>query len=102
MKYDESLQWIDGGPIAQLYEGQVKAEFLFHKFNQRTDRLNMTLREVSSATYNLLLRRFDKFVAEADVIAKADLGVKKSETKSIALFLGIRPWILSTVESYKR
>ena len=102
MKFDESLQWLEGGPIAQMYERQVKSEFLSHQFNQRTDRLNLTLREVSSTTYGLILRRFDRFVTDVDMIAKADVGVKKSETKSVALFMGVRPWILSVVESFKR
>lgn len=102
IKFDESLEWIEGGPIVQMYESQVKGEFLSYKFNLKADRLNMILREVSPTTYEVLLRRIDKFVADVDMITKADFGAKKSETKSIAVMVGARPWILSVVESYRR
>lgn len=85
--FDESLQWIENGPIEQMYKKQVKDEFLQYQFNRKGDRLNMVLREVSTTTYESILRRIDKFAADIDALAKADFGLKKSETRSIGQLL---------------
>lgn len=102
VKFDDSLQWSPNGPIVKMYEQQVKGEFFSYDFNLKTDRLNLILREVGQSTYEAVLRRIDKFISDINLITKADYGLKKSDTRSIALMVGARPWILSLMDSYKR
>lgn len=89
------VAWRSDGPVYQLYERQVKAEFLQSNFQGACDALHFRSAELSEASVQILLRKLDNLAQEFADYAALDVSLPASEKRSVALLQAFRPWVFS-------
>jgi transcriptional regulator with XRE-family HTH domain len=90
-----ALRWRPDGPIRQLYESQVRDEFLKSAFTASSDALHFRSAELSDASCRVLQRKLDRLSTEFRELAELDRSLPSREKRSFAMLLAARPWVFS-------
>lgn len=102
LRVSAQLQWLPDGPVRKMYEALVKDDFFRHEFKDKNDRLRYMTCEISDQTLRLILRKIDRLTQDIAEHIVADEGAQKTQTKSFAFLLGVRPWVFDITEKYAR
>lgn len=95
------IAWRADGPVRNLYERQVRAEFLKSEFSAKNEALAFHSAELSHASVRILLRKMDKLAADFADLAALDIALPFKEKVSVAMLLAARPWVFSMFSNYR-
>lgn len=95
------IAWRADGPVRNLYERQVRAEFLKSEFAAKNETLNFHSAELSHASARILLRKMDKLAADFADLAALDVALPTKDKVSVAMLLAARPWVFSMFSAYR-
>jgi transcriptional regulator with XRE-family HTH domain len=95
------IAWRADGPVRNLYERQVRAEFLKSEFAARNEALNFHSAELSHASVRILLRKMDKLAADFADLSALDVALPSKDKISVAMLLAARPWVFSMFSAYR-
>jgi len=96
------VTWRSDGPVHQLYEQQVKAEFLNADFQAAEEALHFRTAELSEASARILIRKLDRLAQEFADFAALDVHLPAKDKHSVALMMAFRPWVFSMFEGLRR
>jgi DNA-binding Xre family transcriptional regulator len=99
LRVGPSINWRRNGPVRQLYEQQVREEFLRSEFAAPSETLQFRSAELSEASRQILQRRIDRLVAEYADLAELDRRLPGREKRSTGMLVALRPWVLSMFRS---
>lgn len=89
------VTWRSDGPVRQVHERQVKAEFLQSDFDGDEEALHFHTAELSAASAQLLFRKLEQLTREFSDFAALDRHLPVKQKRSVALLLAFRPWVFS-------
>jgi DNA-binding Xre family transcriptional regulator len=95
------IAWRADGPVRNLYERQVRAEFLQSEFAAKNEALAFHSAELSHASVRILLRKMDKLAADFADLAALDVVLPSKDKVSVAMLLAARPWVFSMFSAYR-
>ncbi|MBC7983498.1 MAG: helix-turn-helix transcriptional regulator [Candidatus Obscuribacterales bacterium] len=96
------VTWRSDGPVHQLYEAQVKEEFLRSDFKETHEALHFRSAELSDASARLLSRKLEQLAQEFADFAALDMHLPTKDKQSVALLLAFRPWVFSMFGGLRR
>jgi DNA-binding Xre family transcriptional regulator len=96
------LAWRKDGPLRRRYEKQIRQEFLQSSFSGSGEALHFLSAELCQASFSVLLRRIERLAAEFRDVAELDRTLPSKEKRSVAMLLGVRPWVFSMFEQLRR
>jgi len=96
------VTWRTDGPVRQVYERQVKAEFLQSAFNGADESLQFCTAELSDASIQLLFRKLEQLSREFADFAALDRHLPLKQKRSVALLSAFRPWVFSMFDGIQR
>lgn len=99
LRVGPSINWRRNGPVRQLYEQQVREEFLRSDFSNAGEAIQFRSAELSAASRQILQRRIDRLVAEFTDLAELDRRLPGREKRSTGMLVAMRPWVLSMFRS---
>jgi transcriptional regulator with XRE-family HTH domain len=88
-------RWRKDGPIRQLYESQVRNEYLRSAFLGASEALHFRSAELSDASWKVMLRKLERLAGEFRDLADLDRSLPSREKHSFAVLLSGRPWVFS-------
>ena len=94
-----AIAWRKDGPVRQIYERQVRQEYLQSTFSGPHDAMYLRSAELSEATCRVLLRKLERLAVEFRDLAELDRDLPPGEKRGIGVLLAIRPWAFSMFES---
>jgi hypothetical protein len=94
-----AIAWRANGPVRQMYERQVRNEFLQSSFAAQLEALQFRSAELSEASCRVYLRKLERLAAEFRELADLDRSVPSAQKRSVACLLAMRPWVFSMFES---
>jgi DNA-binding Xre family transcriptional regulator len=89
------ISWRSDGPVHQVYEKQVKSEFLQSEFQGALEALHFRSAELSEASAKVLLRKLEQLARDFGELATLDVGIPARDKHNVALLIAFRPWIFS-------
>jgi DNA-binding Xre family transcriptional regulator len=95
------IAWRANGPVRQLYERQVRAEFMQSAFTATNESMSFHSAELSAASIRILTRKSERLAADFADLAALDMHAPMREKTSIALLLACRPWVFSMFGAYR-
>jgi DNA-binding Xre family transcriptional regulator len=96
------INWRSEGPVRQVYERRVKAEFLQSEFQGEGEILRFHSAELSEASAALLARKLEQLGHEFADFAKLDRDLPVRKKRSVALLLAFRPWVFSMFDGLQQ
>ncbi len=90
-----TVMWRKGGPIRQMHERQVKAEFLDADFDGSDALMRFETGELSDASLGALENKIDRLVREFEMLADHDVALAPERKKAVGLLVVFRPWVFS-------
>lgn len=96
------VTWRMDGPMYQLYERQVKEEFLNADFQGTEAALHFRSAELSEASARILIRKLDRLAQEFADFAALDVHLPAKDKLSVGLMMAFRPWVFSMFEGLRR
>lgn len=97
-----NFAWRPDGPIRQLHQARVLAEFFASRFTQKSEKLRFEVKELSAASLAVMQRKIERLAAEFNELAEIDASLPPSEHQSVGITLAIRPWVFSIVSALRR
>lgn len=95
------ISWRMDGPVRKLYERQVREEFMQCAFKGPGESLAFHSGELSPASWRVMKRKLERLSADFAELAALDLTLKPREKSSVAVLLGMRPWVFSMFDGYQ-
>jgi len=86
------IDWRTDGPIRKLYQSEVQQAFMASKFDGRNETFRFDTGELSAASVNLMIKKFEKLSQDFDEFAELDVSTPLSKKTAYGLMLGFRPW----------
>ncbi len=80
---------------------RAMAEFLAVEFDRHGGHFRFEFRDVSAASFAVLVRKIDRLEAEFNALAELDSTLPPEQRQSVALALGMRPWRIGQVTGLK-
>lgn len=96
------ISWRSNGPVRQLYEQQVKTEFLQADFTGRNESIGFASAELSEASAKILTRKAELLAKDFADLAALDAGLPNHQKRSMGLLLALRPWVFSMYDGLRR
>jgi transcriptional regulator with XRE-family HTH domain len=90
-----AVKWRTNGPVARMYEREVRGEFLQSLLDAGRGALHFRSAELSEASCRILQRKLDRLVAEFRDLADLDGALPSAEKRNIGFLLAMRPWVSS-------
>ncbi len=88
-------------PCDDLYERQVRAEFLQGPFTGSNESLTFHSAELSGASVRILQRKIERLALDFADLAALDVHVKGRDKSSVAVLLACRPWVFSMFSKFQ-
>jgi len=86
------IDWRQDGPIRRLYQQQVQQAFMESSFAAGDEVFRFDTGELSPASVNVLVKKFEKLSQEFDEFAELDISTPVKDKKAYGLMLAFRPW----------
>jgi len=96
-----AVAWRADGPVRQMYERQVRTEFLQSSFAAQREALHFRSAELSEASCRVYLRKLERLASEFRELADLDRSIPSAQKRSVACLLAMRPWVFSMFESLR-
>lgn len=96
------VAWRADGPLRRAYENRIRREFLDGAFDRHGESLQFLSAELSTASYQVLLRKLERLAAEFRDLADLDRALLAREKHSVAAVLATRPWVFSMFAKGKK
>jgi len=96
-----AIAWRPDGPVRQMYERQVRTEFLQSPFTAQGEALHFKSAELSEASQRVFLRKLERLAAEFRDLADLDRMVPSNQKRSVACLMAMRPWVFSMFASLR-
>ena len=96
------VSWRMDGPVHQVYEQQVKAEFLQSEFHANDEVLHFRSAELSEASTRVLIRKLEQLARDFAELATLDVGLPAAEKKNVAMLAAFRPWVFSMFQGIRK
>lgn len=96
------ISWRSNGPVRQLYEQQVKTEFLQSDFTGRHESISFASAELSDASAKILARKAEMLARDFAELAALDSGLPDKDKRSMGLLLALRPWVFSMYDGLRK
>ncbi len=97
-----SIAWRKDGPVRQIYERQVRQEYLQSTFSGPHDAMFLRSAELSEASCRVLLRKLERLAVEFRDLADLDRALPAAEKRSMGVLLTARPWVFSIFETARQ
>jgi DNA-binding Xre family transcriptional regulator len=97
-----SIAWRKDGPVRQLYERQVRREYLQSPFSGPHDAMHLRSAELSEASCRVLLRKLERLAVDFRDLAELDRALPPGEKRSMAVLLAARPWVFSIFKTVRQ
>jgi DNA-binding Xre family transcriptional regulator len=97
-----SIAWRKDGPVRQLYERQVRQEYLQSTFSGPHDEMYLRSAELSEASCRVLLRKLERLAVEFRDLAELDRALPPREKRSMGVLLAARPWVFSVFDNVRQ
>lgn len=97
-----SIAWRKDGPVRELYEAQVRKEFLRSPFSAGGEALHFRSAELSEASSQTLLKKLERLASDFRELAELDRRLPRRDKRSFAVLIACRPWVFSMFEGFKR
>lgn len=95
------IAWRRDGPLRRRYEKQIRQEFLQSAFSSPGEALHFVSAELCQASFSVLLRRIERLAADFRDVAELDRALPSKDKRSVAMLLGVRPWVFSMFEQLR-
>jgi DNA-binding Xre family transcriptional regulator len=95
LKVPRTLRLRRDGPIRAAHGKSVVADFIEGDFKEPAALFRFEVRELSRASLAVLQRRLDRFAAEFNEIADLDGYLPSDQRETVAMVLGVRPYVVS-------
>ncbi|NRA56470.1 MAG: XRE family transcriptional regulator [Gammaproteobacteria bacterium] len=92
LKVSANFSWLANGPIQQFFQQCVKDEFFQSKFNQTTERLQVTNGLLSVASNTEMQKKMQKLASEFVELNKSDAELAMEHKHGTTLVVAIRQW----------
>jgi DNA-binding Xre family transcriptional regulator len=96
-----SIAWRKDGPVRQIYERQVRQEYLQSTFGGPHDAMYLRSAELSEASCRVFLRKLERLAAEFRELADLDRALPPGEKRAMGVQLAARPWVFSMFQSVR-
>ena len=95
LRIPKSVRLRHDGPISHAHGESVVTTFINANFDQSGGLFRFEVRELSSASAELLKRRLERLAAEFNEIAELDSYLPSGQRETIGMAVGIRPYVVS-------
>lgn len=96
-----NVRWLKNGPLAKIYEKDIKNEFLDSDFQGQWDKFRMLTGSFTANSMLMLNKKIERLLG--DFLEFSELDIPSQENKTQLWFLlAIRPWSFSIVNKFKR
>jgi hypothetical protein len=97
LKVSRHLRLKPSGAIRAKHGQRTMAEFLAVEFDRHGGHFLFEFRDVSPASFAVMVRKIDRLAAEFNELAELDSTLPPEQRQSIGLALGMRPWRIGQV-----
>jgi transcriptional regulator with XRE-family HTH domain len=101
LRVSRHLRIRPSGAIRARHGQRTMADFLSVQFDRHGGHFRFEFRELSSASFAVMVRKIDRLAAEFNELAELDGTLPPEERRSVGFALGIRPWHVGQVTGLK-
>lgn len=91
---NQSVRWLDDGPLNQKYGELIRHDFMNSNFDGDYEKLWLESGFVTPSSLNVFARKFDKLLADFRELIRLDEKSDDPDKVSITFFAAHRPWVL--------
>ena len=97
-----NLKWLDDGPLREVYESRVQAEFLGTKFNGEGELFAFSTLSLSASSQAMAKRRLRRLLQELEEMSAVDTLLPPLQARPAGLLIACRPFAFSAVSDYRK
>jgi transcriptional regulator with XRE-family HTH domain len=101
LRVSRHLRIRPSGAIRARHGQRTMADFLSVQFDRHGGHFRFEFRELSNASFAVMVRKIDRLAAEFNELAELDGTLPPEERRSVGFALGIRPWHVGQVTGLK-
>jgi transcriptional regulator with XRE-family HTH domain len=102
-RISQGVNWNQRGPLMVRYGQHYKTEFFDSTFEGTFEKTHFFAGNFSDASIRKLIVKLDQVIVEAKELSSSDQLIhSQTELRNITMMFGLRPWMFSLVQKYRR